>query len=241
MLLPHRRLPGAGRPRRRRRRHPPLGRRGGHGLARRRARPQGQRLRHPELRAGARRTDHAAQHDHAAGAPPAQPDAQVGVGARRARDLGALGRLLHLPCQPDRRHPAAQGPPRARGRGPDAPHRDDPRDRPQVQPAVRRGLPRAQGAHRPRPPARGHRQPGQDEQESQQLHLPQGRRRHRRQDGAEHVHRSHPPPRHRPRPRRRQPRLHVPRRLQPRHGRGRRPEGTATAGGPSATSRSSRS
>ena len=231
VLLPHRRLSGAGRPRRRRRRHPPVGDRRGHGLARRRPRPQGQRLRHSELRARARRADDAAQHDHPAGAPPAQPDAQVGVGARRAGDLGALRRLLHLPRQPDRRHPAAQGAPRARGRGPDAAHRDDPRDRPQVQPTVRRGLPRAQGPHRPRPPARRHRQPGKDEQEPQQLHLPQGRRRHRRQDGPKHVHRPHAPPRHRPRPRGGQPRLHVPRRLQPRHRGGRGPEGPLPPGG----------
>ena len=64
--------------------------------------------------------------------------------------------------------------PRARRRGPAAAHRDDPRDRPPLQPAVQGGLPGAGRARRTRAPARRHGRPGEDEQVPEQRDLPQG-------------------------------------------------------------------
>ena len=75
-----------------------------------------------------------------------------------------------------------------------------------------------------------HRRPGQDEQVAGQRDLPQRRRRHGAQEGAQHVHRPEPHPRRHPRHGGGQPGLHLPRPVQSGQGRGRGAEGALSGG-----------
>ncbi len=98
------------------------------------------------------------------------PLLQGGAGEPHRPRPGPL-RLPRLPGADDRRHHPLQGDARAGGRRPGGAPRAVPRDRPQVQLPLRRGLPRAAAAaHRGRQGGR-HRRP-QDVEELRQRHRP---------------------------------------------------------------------
>ena len=144
--------------------------RDGHRLAGRRARPREMRHLPAVPRARPRRAARAPVHVHAPALARAGADLQGKDRADRGQGHAHL-RVPGLSPAPGRGHPDLQGQFRARGHRPASAPGAHPRDLPQVQRLLRRGLPRAPAAHDRVSQASGHGRP-EDEQELQQHDQP---------------------------------------------------------------------